>query len=222
MPALLFGSISTLADTSEMQRESFNEAFEAHGLDWRWDHDDYVEMLGSNGGQDRVAAYAEARGEQVDAAAVHATKSEIFQRKLGSSTVEPRAGVVETVAAAREAGYQVALVTTTSQANVEALAAALRPELDLGTFDLVVDSTKVEVPKPDKAVYAYALEQLGAQADECVAVEDNVGGVLSATQAGVRCVAFPNANTAGFGYDEAVGRVESLDFDELRGHADAA
>ena len=36
MSAILFGSISTLADTSELQRRAFNEAFEAHGLDWNW------------------------------------------------------------------------------------------------------------------------------------------------------------------------------------------
>ena len=40
MPAILFGSISTVADTSELQREAFNQAFAEHGLDWRWDRDD--------------------------------------------------------------------------------------------------------------------------------------------------------------------------------------
>ena len=37
MTAILFGSISTLADTSEIQRDSFNQAFAEHGLDWTWD-----------------------------------------------------------------------------------------------------------------------------------------------------------------------------------------
>lgn len=222
MSALLLGSINTVADTSELQRESFNEAFTQHGLDWEWGHDDYVEMLGSNGGQDRVAAYAEMRGEDVDAAAVHATKSEIFQRRLGEGAVAPREGVVETVAAAREAGYRVALVTTTSTANINALARALRPHLDLDTFDLVVDATQVDQPKPDKAAYVYALEQLGEQPQDCVAVEDNAGGVLAATAAGIPCVAFPNANTTGFGFDEAAGRVDALDFAELAGHTGPA
>lgn len=34
MGTILFGSISMLADTSEVQRESFNEAFGEFGLDW--------------------------------------------------------------------------------------------------------------------------------------------------------------------------------------------
>ena len=77
MIAILFGSISTLADTSEIQRDSFNQAFVEHGLDWTWDQQEYAGLLGSNGGRDRVAAYAADRGEEVDAEAVHATKSRI-------------------------------------------------------------------------------------------------------------------------------------------------
>ncbi len=82
MSTILFGSISTLADTSELQRRAFNDAFEAYGLDWEWSRDDYASMLGSNGGADRIAQYAASRGLDVDAAAVHAKKSEIFQNLL--------------------------------------------------------------------------------------------------------------------------------------------
>ncbi len=59
MSAILFGSISTLVDSSELQRRAFNEAFEAHGLDWQWSQPDYVAMLESNGGAQRIADYAE-------------------------------------------------------------------------------------------------------------------------------------------------------------------
>ena len=45
MPAVLFGSIGALADTSELQREAFNEAFDAHGLDWNWSRDEYRALL---------------------------------------------------------------------------------------------------------------------------------------------------------------------------------
>lgn len=216
MPAILFGSISSVADTSELQRASFNEAFTRHGLDWQWGRDDYIAMLDSNGGADRVAAYAESRGEQVDAAAVHATKSEIFQERLAEGGIEPRAGVAETVEAAHREGIKLGLVTTTAAENVAALAGALRSSLDLNSFDVVVDSSLVDRPKPDPAAYALALTRLGESAEDCVAIEDNVGGARSAAGAGVRCVAFPNANTAGQEFDDVVGTVEALDFTHLR------
>ena len=39
--ALLFGSIGTLIESSNIQRNSFNEAFKEAGLDWYWDEQDY-------------------------------------------------------------------------------------------------------------------------------------------------------------------------------------
>lgn len=216
MSALLFGSISTVADTSELQRRAFNEAFAAHGLDWSWDQDDYSAMLGTSGGSDRVKAYAEARGEDVDAAAVHATKSELFQKLLTTEQVSPRPGVVDTIEAAHRDGMKIGLVTTTSPENVAALSAALAGSVDIAGFDVVVDSTTVEQPKPDAAAYSFALRSLGESAADCVAVEDNVGGVLSASSAGVSVVAFPNENTAGHAFEHAAGRVERLDLTELR------
>ncbi|MFY0408659.1 HAD family hydrolase [Solicola sp. PLA-1-18] len=210
MTALLFGSISTLADTSELQRESFNEAFAAHGLDWTWDRDDYVQMLRGNGGADRISAYAAERGQDVDAAAVHQSKSEIFQRRLAESGSTARPGVVESLRAAKDEGAKIALVTTTSPENVEALLASL-PDLTRDDFDLVVDSSVVGESKPDPASYLYALEQLGETADGAVAVEDNVGGVQAAQAAGVSCVAFPNANTASHDFGEAASVVDHLD-----------
>lgn len=50
MTALLFGSIGTIADTSELQREAFNAAFLRHGLDWSWDRATYRALLTTAGG----------------------------------------------------------------------------------------------------------------------------------------------------------------------------
>ncbi len=216
MAALLLGSISTLADTSELQRYAFNAAFAEHGLDWSWDREEYVALLTSNGGKNRIAAYAADRGEDVDADAVHLTKSARFQESLAGAGLEVRPGVMDTITAAREAGDKVALVTTTSPENVEHLLAALAPTLSASDFDLVLDATGVEESKPAPAAYHTALERLGEQADDCVAVEDNVGGVASATAAGVRCVAFPNANTAGHDFAQAASVTDHLSYDGLR------
>lgn len=221
MAALLLGSISTLADTSELQREAFNAAFAEHGLEWTWGREEYVGLLAASGGQDRVSAYAQERGEQIDAEAIHLTKSRIFQESLGGAGLTPRPGLLDTIAAARAAGHKVALVTTTSPENVEHLLAAMTPTLSATDFDLVLDATGVDAPKPDPAAYATALDRLGERAQDCVAVEDNLGGVESATAAGVRCVAFPNANTSGHDFSQAAATTDHLSYDELRGSATA-
>lgn len=218
MPAILFGSISTVADTSELQREAFNRAFAEHGLDWNWDRDRYVAMLGSNGGADRIAEYARTTGDDVDADAVHRTKSDTFRRLLRESPPEPRLGVPESISAARRDGTAVALVTTTSPENVAALVEALTPRLGDQPFDLLVDAGQVEKPKPDGAAYRYALERLGESAGHCVAIEDNVGGVDAAREAGIACVAFPNANTDGHDFGAATERVDRIEYGPLRAY----
>ncbi len=216
MSAVLFGSIGSLADTSELQREAFNDAFRAHGLDWNWSRDEYQRLLQESGGASRIAAYAEARGVDVDAAAVHRTKSEIFQKSLQTEEIAPRSGVVETIQQARRDGVKVALVTTTSRDNVTALAQALRPQVDVEDFALVVDTSSVEHPKPAPDAYRFALERLDEDASACVAVEDNVGGVQAAAAARVACVAFPGANNSGHDFGEAARRVDSLTLAELQ------
>lgn len=213
MSAVLFGSMSTLADTSELQREAFNRAFVEHGLDWSWDQEEYRAMLAASGGQDRIAQVAARRGQDVDAAAVHATKSRLFQQSLAGATLTPRPGVMEALGKARADGWKVGLVTTTSPENVAALLGALSLAAD--DFDVVTDVTTVQMPKPDPAVYVHALNALGETAGACVAVEDNVGGAQAAVAAGLACLAFPNTNTAGLDFPAAARRIDRLDVADL-------
>ncbi|MGT2427380.1 HAD family hydrolase [Amnibacterium kyonggiense] len=216
MPALLFGSISSVADTSELQRRAFNDAFAQHGLDWTWDRDEYRSRLGKAGGRDRVAAYAKERGQEVDADAVHATKSALFQQLLTIEPVSARPGVVDSIRAAKEAGFKVGLVTTTSRRNVEGLLDALAPTVSRDDFDVVIDREQVSAPKPDAEAYRTALERIGEQATNAVAVEDNPDGAGSARAAGVAVIAFPNENTAGAEFGSVAEEVDSVDFADVR------
>ena len=43
--AILFGSIGTLIETSELQRNAFNQAFSENGLDWDWNPAQYQDLL---------------------------------------------------------------------------------------------------------------------------------------------------------------------------------
>lgn len=219
MPALLFGSISTVADTSELQRDAFNKAFAEHGLDWRWDRADYLAKLESSGGRQRIVDQAAKRGEDVDATAVHQTKTKIFQQDLARAQLSPRPGVVETIRAAKDAGFRVGLITTTARENVTALIEALAPAVTAEDFDLVTDVDTVGEPKPDGAVYLFALEAFGEQPSSCVAIEDNLGGVQAAMAAGVPCVAYPNENTAEHDFSAATTRVNALDPQTVLAHA---
>ncbi|WP_310487553.1 HAD-IA family hydrolase [Chamaesiphon sp. VAR_69_metabat_338] len=224
MSAILFGSISTIADTSELQRQAFNQAFKAHGLDWNWSQADYLVMLEKSGGQNRINDYADsilqgsgsANGQTVDTEAIHRSKSEFFQNSLTKSQIEPRFGVVETIQSAKIQGLKIAFVTTTTRENISLLISALHLRIQVSDFDLILNAELVDRPKPDKAAYTFALERLGEKSADCIAIEDNLAGVESAIAAGINCIAFPNQNTAHHDFDRAKHLVDRLDFDELQ------
>ena len=56
--ALLFGSIGTIVETSEIQRKSFNSAFKIAGLKWNWTKEIYKNLLNKSGGEERILRYA--------------------------------------------------------------------------------------------------------------------------------------------------------------------
>ena len=58
MKSILFGSIGVLAESSEIQRRAFNEAFKEFGLDWYWNVANYIKMLEKPGGLNRIAEYS--------------------------------------------------------------------------------------------------------------------------------------------------------------------
>jgi HAD superfamily hydrolase (TIGR01509 family) len=222
MSAILFGSISTLADTSELQRDAFNRAFEEHGLEWNWSQDEYRELLKKAGGMQRVADQADQTGEDVDAEAVHATKSRIFQESVKDAGLSPRPGVVETIKEAKDAGWKVALVTTTSKANVDAVVDALGGSVERSDFDLLVSVDDVDRPKPDESAYLFALSSLGEDAGGSVAIEDNLDGVQAAKGAGLKVAAFPSENSTTHDFDAADERVEQVSLSGLQTLGEAA
>src|SRR5664280_374459 len=57
LEALIFDVDGTLAETEELHRQAFNEAFRAFGLDWVWPRDLYRELLGVTGGRERILHY---------------------------------------------------------------------------------------------------------------------------------------------------------------------
>lgn len=217
MTAILFGSIGTIVDTSELQRESFNRAFAEHGLSWSWGRDEYIDMLSTSGGADRIAVYAQSRGEEVDSAAVHASKSTIFREAMDAADLISRPGVAETIRRARGNGVKVGLVTTTSHDNVASMIAAVG-DVDLSDFDVVLSRSDVVESKPNSEVYLVAVGRLDLSPSQCIAIEDNVDGITSAIAAGLMCVAFPNQNTVSHDFSDAVFTTDVVDFDESMKH----
>lgn len=189
--ALFFGAIGTLAETSELQREAFNLAFRQTGLDWEWDRNTYRDLLHRPGGVRRIADEAKRRGDFVDPEEAHARKVANFRAAVLRDGLAPRPGVVETMAEARAMGLRLGWITTTGRQTVELISDGLGAAISESMFDLVTVRGDVEDPKPAPDVYVLALERLGLDAGEVLAVEDTPESAAAARAAGIDTVGFP-------------------------------
>ncbi len=198
--AVIFGAIGTIAETSDIQRQAFNRAFEEAGLNWIWDAETYRDLLKINGGRNRIRAYRDAdpmRANVTDAmiASLHAAKTNHYVAMLGTNHLRPRVGVVELINGCMSHAIPVAFCTSTATANVEALGAALADSLPFNWFAKIITIDQISQPKPAPDAYIYCLDQLELNADEVIAIEDTPASIASAKAAGIMTIATPGATT---------------------------
>ena len=200
LAALIFDVDGTLAETEEAHRAAFNAAFAAAGLGWHWSMADYGRLLTTTGGKERMARWRKERGSgpsDATIAALHGEKTARYAALMAGGGLIARPGVLALVAAGRAAGLRLAVATTTSPGNVEALTQALWGRAAGDVFDVVAAGDEVAAKKPAPDVYALALRRLGLRAAAALAFDDSRIGVLSAGGAGLRVVVTPSAYTAG-------------------------
>ncbi|MEL7092988.1 MAG: HAD-IA family hydrolase [Pseudomonadota bacterium] len=194
MTALFFGSIGTVIETSEHQRDAFNQAFAVHGLEWHWDREAYREMLQIAGGANRIKRYAHTRSQTVDVSAIHATKSAIFQERLASKDLPLRPGVARALQEAAARSAPLAFVTSTEADTAWAIAKTAAWQSGVA-FDHVTHRADGQKSKPAPDVYHAALTALDLSTEDVVAIEDNPDGVNAAKAAGLVTIGYAGLNT---------------------------
>ena len=224
LKALIFGSIGTLTETSELQREAFNEAFAKAGLNWAWDVDAYAAMVrqggAKGGGAERISDYAVQRGETLtlgQAQALHASKSIIFQMLMHDRGLVPNPGVLALMADARAQGIRLVSASSTSPENIAAMFAATAPQLTPAMFDLVLTGADVARIKPAPDIYLLALDRLKIAATDAVAIEDTLTSIPAATGAGIKVILVPGMIAKGQDSGDAVVTNSLLDIKDIAG-----
>ncbi len=90
---------------------------------------------------------------------------------------------------------RLAIVTTTTPANVSALLRhALAPDAEQW-FDVIAAGDVVAAKKPAPDIYHYVLRRLGLSPRQCVAFEDSENGLRAALAAGLATVVTVNEYT---------------------------
>ena len=76
--SIIFGSIGTLVETSNIQRKSFNKAFKEFGLDWYWSTSEYKKLLEKSGGENRLSKYANKKNIKINTKKLRDLKTKFF------------------------------------------------------------------------------------------------------------------------------------------------
>ena len=198
-PAVVFDVDGTLVDSERHgHRVAFNLAFEEFGLPYRWDEEEYGDLLRVTGGRRRIEGYLADHGMGEDraalAAALHERKTAIMTTLIEEGRIEARPGAVRLLGELTGAGSRLAVATTGSRSWVEPVLARSTPQ---AAFDVIVTGDDVESRKPDPEAFVRAVALLGLSAEEVVAVEDSAEGLASARGAGLRCAVVVNGYTEG-------------------------
>lgn len=198
LKALIFDVDGTLAETEEAHRQSFNAAFAAFGLDWNWDEELYRKLLQITGGKERLVHYIDAWNPPGSVAAracflrIYEEASARYAALVLSGAAPARPGVRRLINEAHARGVRLAIATTSLEESVIALLRAILGEDGPAKFAVVAAGDAAANKKPAPDIYLLALERLGLEPQDCVAIEDSANGIKAARAAGLNVLACPS------------------------------
>ena len=208
--ALLFGSIGTLVETSEIQRKSFNEAFKKKGLNWYWTKEEYIKLLNKSGGRDRITEYARIKGIKVNAKQLRDLKTKLFNNYLKKNHLKLRPGVKSIINLCNKEKIRLAFVTSTSKNNINSILFSLRKSINRKNFSFIGNSNLVKNLKPNPDIYLLALKKLKLKSTECLAIEDSQESLNSAVNAKIKCIIFPGKFHLNKNFKNAYKKISKL------------
>ncbi|HUQ41497.1 MAG TPA: HAD family hydrolase [Candidatus Limnocylindrales bacterium] len=201
--AVIFDFDGLILETEGPALESWSEIYREHG------HEVPMQMwhgfIGSDRGFEPADYLAALVGEGFDRAAMQ-RRRDLRKTEL-IAALDVMEGVRDYIADARRLGLRIGIASSSSRGWVMGHLERLRIH---ALWDAVLTSDDVEKTKPSPDLYVAAVNALGVAPDQAVALEDSPNGIAAAKDAGLRCVAVPNALTRDLDVSRADVRLGSL------------
>lgn len=220
--ALIFDCDGVLADTErDGHLPAFNDTFAHFKLPVHWSEDDYAEKVRIGGGKERLASlltddFVASAGLPTDGAAQielvkqwHRYKTDRYTAKVRAGEMPGRPGIARIVKAAREAGWLLAVASTSAEESVRAVLEHA-VGADAASWFRVYAGDVVAAKKPAPDIYLLALRDLEIGAADAVVVEDSQNGLRAAVAAGIVTVVTVSSYTADEDFTGAALVVDSL------------
>jgi len=224
MPGIIFDCDGVLAETDlNGHLPAFNATFKKFGLPVRWSEERYGELLAiGGGGKERMASLwddeklveeaglpRKEKAKQETLARWHKDKTKRFKKIVADGKLPARPGVARLAADAAEAGWSLAVASTSAEASVRKVLEHVVGVIAAKRFEVLAGDV-VPAKKPDPAIYRLTVERLDLPLEELLAIEDSRPGLLAADRAGLRCLVTVSHFTRDHDFREAAGVVSSL------------
>ena len=175
----------TIANTElEAHLPAFNKSFDALGLDWYWDDKTYIDLLKINGGKNRIAFYANLKGENFNKEfinKIHLEKQKHYLLLVKDGAVTLKYGVKRLINELQNKEVRQFIVTSSSRIQVTLLLEVLFG--DENPFEFFISSEDVDFLKPHPLPYLKAMTLSGIKTLNSIVFEDSIPGVKSSLSA---------------------------------------
>jgi HAD superfamily hydrolase (TIGR01509 family) len=221
--SLIFDCDGVLADTERYGHlPAFNRTFEEFGLPVRWSEEEYGRKLEIAGGKERMASLltddfvrehglpTDEDGRRAMLADWHKRKTALYTEMVAEGRLPGRPGVARIVGEALDAGWDLAVASTSAEPSVRAVLEHVVGPAQAARFALVLAGDVVEKKKPAPDIYELAMDRLRADPSDTLVIEDSRNGLLAAVGAGLPCVVTVNGYTQDEDFSEATLVVTSL------------
>jgi HAD superfamily hydrolase (TIGR01509 family) len=194
-PTLIFDCDGVLADTErDGHLPAFNQMFAEHDLPVRWTEEEYGRLLAIGGGKERLSTLltpefiAKAHlpvdpDEQRELIATwHRDKTSYYTAMVAAGRLPGRPGIARIVHEAADAGWTLAVASTSAEASVRAVLEHAVGGHTAQAFSVFAgDVVPHKKPAPD--IYDLAVRELGVDPREVIVVEDSANGLQAALAA---------------------------------------
>ncbi|MFF2092890.1 HAD family hydrolase [Paenibacillus sp. NPDC058174] len=207
--AIIFDFDGTILDTETPWYYAFRDAYKEYGVELSLEL--YSTCIGTSNDVFNPYEYLSTEhGIQIDKQsfkkAIHLEHTARMERE------EMRPGIRELLERAKAEGLRIGLASSSPYKWVDNYLISLGIR---DYFECIRTSDHVTKVKPDPELYLQALEALGVEAAEAVAIEDSPNGARAAIAAGMHCVVVPNELTKVLAFDASPLYYPVDSFDEV-------
>ncbi|MCL2639296.1 MAG: HAD-IA family hydrolase [Phycisphaerales bacterium] len=187
--AIIFDFDGLILDTETTEFNGWKQVYQEHGYELTIDM--WADGIGRpNSHFEPFAPLETFLGKKVDRDAIRARKRGLCKEM--NLKLLPRDGVAQYLNDAQQLGLKLGIASSSDHAWVSGHLTRLNLLAYFSSLTTFEDTT---AHKPEPAPYLKALEKLGVQAHEAIALEDSAHGIAAAKAAGIFCVAVPNEVT---------------------------